>query len=241
VPPSIERPAATPRQALLFQEKASSKVIPFDGRATPASNPNSLAEPSPPKTRTRSPTRPPMRRPAATEVQPSLEFLEAAPPVPRRLSTTVEAVIYCDAPVALPIHRACATAIDASMILIGCGFFVTTFYLLGGVLPFSRLTAITMAASLLIISMFYGWIWVWSGRRTPGMRATRLTLINFDGYPPDRLARWLRFLGACIGFCAGGLGVLWALLDEESLSWHDHISKTFPTFQISETNFVRRR
>ena len=27
----------------------------------------------------------------------------------------------------------------------------------------------------------------------------------------------------------GGLGLVWALVDEENLTWHDHISKTFPT------------
>jgi hypothetical protein len=25
------------------------------------------------------------------------------------------------------------------------------------------------------------------------------------------------------------LGMLWALVDEEALTWHDHMSKTFPT------------
>jgi hypothetical protein len=25
------------------------------------------------------------------------------------------------------------------------------------------------------------------------------------------------------------LGIVWALLDEEHLTWHDHISKVFPT------------
>ena len=36
-------------------------------------------------------------------------------------------------------------------------------------------------------------------------------------------------LGACLSFCAGGVGLLWALADEEKLAWHDHMSKTFPT------------
>jgi hypothetical protein len=32
-----------------------------------------------------------------------------------------------------------------------------------------------------------------------------------------------------LSLAAGGLGLLWALVDEETLTWHDHISKTFPT------------
>jgi uncharacterized RDD family membrane protein YckC len=84
-------------------------------------------------------------------------------------------------------------------------------------------------------------VWVWAGAVTPGMRAMRLTLINFDGFPPDAASRWRRYLGGALSVCAGGLGILWALVDEESLAWHDHISKTFPTILGMETNFVRRR
>jgi uncharacterized RDD family membrane protein YckC len=139
------------------------------------------------------------------------------------------------------MHRACAAAIDGSMILIACGLFLTVFYLLGGSFPASKAAILILGAAAMLIAMFYGFVWVCAGGQTPGMRTLRLTLINFDGYPPDRTSRWLRYLGACLGYCAGGLGLLWALLDEESLAWHDHISKTFPTFHGPETNFVRRR
>jgi len=44
----------------------------------------------------------------------------------------VEAVIYCDAPVALPVHRLMAAAFDASMILIALGVFLAIFFLSGG-------------------------------------------------------------------------------------------------------------
>ncbi len=28
---------------------------------------------------------------------------------------------------------------------------------------------------------------------------------------------------------AGGIGLVWSLVDEDGLTWHDHISATFPT------------
>jgi uncharacterized RDD family membrane protein YckC len=226
------QPAAVPRQTLLFQDR-SGKVIPFDG----------VFEAAPPKPKTAPRTSPRVtRRPGATnDAQSSLEFLPPAPPAPRKLSTTVEAVIDCDAPVAAPMHRACAAAIDGSMIFIACGLFLTVFHVLGGALTANKPVILTMGAAALLIGMFYGFLWVCAGGQTPGMRALRLTLINFDGYPPDHTSRWLRYVGACLGYCAGGLGLLWALLDEESLAWHDHISKTFPTFYGPETSFVRRR
>jgi hypothetical protein len=32
-----------------------------------------------------------------------------------------------------------------------------------------------------------------------------------------------------VSFIAAGIGLLWALVDEERLTWHDYMSKTFPT------------
>ena len=228
------KPAAFPRQAMLFQDRPAGKVIPFDGILDPPAPPK-------PRTVTRTSTRVTRRPGASNDAQPSLEFLQAGPPVPRKLGTTVDAVIDCEAQVAAPMHRACAAAVDGSMILIACGLFFTLFHFLGGAFPASKTAILVMAAATVLIAMFYGFVWVCAGGRTPGMRALRLTLINFDGYPPDGVSRWLRYLGACLGYCAGGLGLLWALLDEESLAWHDHISKTFPTFHGPETSFVRRR
>lgn len=178
---------------------------------------------------------------ASTDSQPSLDFLPPAPPSARKLGTSVEAVIFCDAQVAVPIHRACAAVIDISMIVIAFGFFLTTFHLLGGALAWDKVTILVIAVAAGLISVFYGFVWAWAGGETLGMRATHLKLINFDGYPPDRVARWMRYVGACLSYSAGGLGILWSLVDEESLAWHDHISKTFPTFRGPETNFVRRR
>jgi uncharacterized RDD family membrane protein YckC len=221
---------------MLFQYGPSNNVIPFDG----------VFEPPPAKSKTvnRTSTRA-TRRPGApnepqNSAQASLE-LQPAPPSPRKLNTTVEAVIVCDAPVAAPMHRACAGAIDGAMIVIAYGLFLAIFHFLGGSFPSSKPVALIMAAAAVLIAMFYGFVWVCAGANTPGMRAVHLTLVDFDGYPPDAGARWLRFMGACLGYCACGLGLLWALLDEESLAWHDHISKTFPTFHGPETTFVRRR
>lgn len=226
------RRAPVPRQGLLFQHQPGSNVVPFDG----------VFEAPPPKSKPAARTTRTKRRPSApNEAQPALEFLPSTPPAPRKLSTTVEAVIFCDAPVASLMHRACAAAIDASMILIACGVFFTVFHFLGGSFATTKPVMLIMGLAVVLIALFYGFVWVCAGGRTLGMRVLHLTLINFDGYPPDGVSRWLRYLGACLGYCAGGLGLLWALLDEESLAWHDHISKTFPTFHGPETSFVHRR
>jgi hypothetical protein len=35
--------------------------------------------------------------------------------------------------------------------------------------------------------------------------------------------------------------LFWALVDEENLTWHDHISKTFPTVRESDSVIVLHR
>jgi uncharacterized RDD family membrane protein YckC len=152
----------------------------------------------------------------------------------------VEAVIYCDAPVATPIHRALAFSVDVSMVLLAFGAFLFAFYLGGGEFLLNRVTLVVFGAALALLSFFYGFLWLMARSETFGMRAAQLRLTNFDGFPPDASQRLLRFAGTCLSFCSAGLGLLWALADEESLTWQDHMSNTFPTFRAPETSFVRK-
>ena len=147
----------------------------------------------------------------------------------RMLKTTVEAVIYCDAPVARPWYRVLAGALDFSLIVVAAAIFAATFHYLGGAVVWSKLTLIFSAVALGGITLLYGLMWTIAGRESAGMRTMQLKLINFDGLPPDSRSRALRLLGTILGFCSGGLGLIWAFLDEENLTWHDHMSKTFPT------------
>ena len=61
------------------------------------------------------------------------------------------------------------------------------------------------------------------------MRWAGLRLVNFDCAPPNRGERVHRMVTSCISAAAAGLGLAWALVDEERLTWHDHMSKTFPS------------
>jgi uncharacterized RDD family membrane protein YckC len=67
---------------------------------------------------------------------------------------------------------------------------------------------------------------------TAGLRWVQLRLVDFDGRRPNREQRAQRMAGEMLSVIAAGLGLLWSLVDEESLTWHDHISKTFPSPDI---------
>ncbi len=143
--------------------------------------------------------------------------------------TEVHAVIYCDASVASPAHRMIAAAFDTSMVLIAVGLFLAIFFLSGGMLMLSKQNAPFLMAVAALLTLFYRFLWVLGNGETPGMRFAGLRLLNFDGRSPDRDQRAFRQVASLLSFLSAGLGLVWALVDEESLTWHDHISKTFPT------------
>ena len=190
------------------------------------------------------PAKPPSQRSAAKRAKPvpegqgTLDFLPSAPAKPRQLGTTVEAVIYCEAPVATTLHRAVASALDWSMVTLGYGLFLLGFHLLGGQYDLSKSNVTALGAMLLMIGFTYGLPFAWTGAETPGMRWAQLRLTTFDGFPPDRRQRLARFGASCLSRCTL-VGLLWSLADEESLAWHDHISRTFPTPRDSRTLVFR--
>ena len=76
------------------------------------------------------------------------------------------------------------------------------------------------------------------GREMPGLdEAPWPRPCNFNLYVPQRTqdrgpcsrnARIQRMLGGVVSVLSLGIGLAWGLLDEEHLTWHDHISRTFP-------------
>ena len=237
--PRIEEPKRAPNfsQAVQTSFFQTSNVIPMPPpkvevkpRAQAVAAPVKPAAPKPAQRRAK----------AVPEGQGTLDFLPPAPAKPRQLSTTVDAVIYCEAPVATTLHRAVASVLDWSMVLFGYGLFLAGFYMLGGQFELTWSNVRVFGAMLPVIGFTYGFLFAWTGAETPGMRWAELRLTTFDGFPPERRQRLVRFAASCLNRCTQ-LGLLWSLADEESLGWHDHISRTFPTPRDSQTLVFRGR
>jgi uncharacterized RDD family membrane protein YckC len=180
--------------------------------------------PSPPRTYQRRAPRPTQEQIRRSQGQLDLQEAE-----PRKTKTNVVAQIDCDSRVATPLRRFTAGAYDGAMILIGFGLFIGAVEIVGGGFGTGKLFGAAIGLSFALTALFYGLLWVLSDRQTPGMKSTDMRLIRFDGYPPEPRNRVVRFAALWLSFCAGGLGLLWAVADEEKLTWHDHISKTFPS------------
>jgi len=236
-PPRPKAGFARAVQASLFQQSRSSKVIPI-ASFTPVPVVDLGGAPKPP----RAASKPPVRRAPrpVVEEQASLDFLPPSPAKPRTLGTTVEAVIYCEDPVATRLHRTVAAGLDWSMVLVAYVMFLLTFHFWGCELVFTRTNLMVFGGVLALFGAFYGILWAVAGMETPGMRWTNLRLTTFDGFRPERKQRVLRFLGSCMSLCTV-VGLLWSFADEESLAWQDHISRTFPTPRRMEFQIFHRK
>ncbi|HUQ90154.1 MAG TPA: RDD family protein [Bryobacteraceae bacterium] len=156
--------------------------------------------------------------------QQRLSFPQPQPDHPASDST-----IYCDAGVALPVHRIMGAMLDGSMMLIGIGIFLMIFHAAGAKIVLNKATLPYYGAAAFATLTLYRLLWCVAGTDSIGMRWSGLRLITFDGVLPTRQQRFLRLVSALISIMPGGLGLFWGLVDEEKLTWHDHMSKTFPT------------
>jgi uncharacterized RDD family membrane protein YckC len=156
--------------------------------------------------------------------QQSLNFQET-----RTLRTSVSASVYCGAPVAMARHRVIASAVDSGLALGTLGVFVGTLRLAGVEVVLTKETLPIYGAAAVVIMLFYRVLFCIANRDTPGIYWTGLQVLDFDGRTPSRRQRWHRLLGGFVGAIAAGIGLIWAVFDEERLTWHDYMSKTFPT------------
>jgi uncharacterized RDD family membrane protein YckC len=210
-------------QPSLFTSRELPLVVRFDTIA-----PSTLERPVQPSPRKPQPSAPRQRRRKVIPGQQTLEFTHQFAPSARS-STAADGVIYCDAPVAIPAHRAMAAALDASIIVMALAVFGVVFHLAGGTFVLNAKTAPMFLGVAAGVVIFYRLLWCLANGDTAGQKWARLRLVNFDGQTPTRTQRLYRTASGFLSLMAGGIGLLWGLVDEETLTWHDHISKTFPT------------
>jgi uncharacterized RDD family membrane protein YckC len=231
---AVQQPLFPDRQSNVIQFAEYAPLIPTPRKTTPH-------KPAPEKAVSKAPVKPRTanRRRRAPEGQGLLDFMPPQPATPRTLTTTVEAVVSCDSPVATTLHRAVAAALDWAMALVGYTLFLAAFFAMGGEFTWNRINLLVFAGALLLVGFTYGLTWALLGADSAGMRWTGLRLTTFDGFPLERKQRVLRFAGSCLSLCTV-VGQLWCLADEESLTWQDHISGTFPTPRRVQAQIFRR-
>jgi uncharacterized RDD family membrane protein YckC len=138
-------------------------------------------------------------------------------------------VVQCRASVAPIGRRAAAAGVDACIVFGGLLLFLGIHRLLAGELVLDRVGALAYGAAYLLLFAFYKLLAALRSDRSPGLRLLGLRILHFDGRPPNRRQRVVRVLASFASLLPAGIGLFWALMDEERLTFHDHISETFIT------------
>jgi len=94
-------------------------------------------------------------------------------------------------------------------------------------LPAPRVIELGSLATLVVIGVLYKLVFYTLATATPGMKYARISLCTFRDESPSRAQRCGRLGALLLSLLPVGLGVVWALFDEEHLSWHDRLSRTY--------------
>jgi uncharacterized RDD family membrane protein YckC len=139
---------------------------------------------------------------------------------------------FPSAPSASIAQRALAALVDGVVLATALAAFAAIFLRLNPTLNPVRglFPGPTLAAALAVFAVLlwkaYEFLFVVYTGSTPGLRAARLRLVEFDGSPLNRRLRRWRVLASCLSAFSAGLGYLWCVLDQDGLCWHDRITRT---------------
>jgi uncharacterized RDD family membrane protein YckC len=164
------------------------------------------------------------------DAQPRQEFLEeAAEQTPNAKETQVndafDGVRNLDlAPMNL---RLMAALVNGSLVMAAA---VAAILLMAGnaksLLPMREAEVGGILALVVIGGLYHALFYAFS-KRTPGMRYANISLSTFDGKNPTRAQRFGRLGALLLSVLPVGLGIVWAMFDEDHLSWHDRLSQTY--------------
>lgn len=219
--------AAAPQQALFSQPMVDKRVIPFESLTSPAERESirarAVERPAPVKTGKVELQRPRSAKRRTPDTQGQFDFFSQSD------VRTPDPSIICDAPVAPISMRVQAALWDGIAMVAGCIFLTAAVAFVGGGIPFDKKLAVFYVLALSTVPLLYKMLFTIAGVDTPGMQRVGLRLIDFDGNPPSRERRYYRAFGSVLSLLAGGMGLLWAFVDEDRLTWQDHMSSTFPS------------
>ena len=94
---------------------------------------------------------------------------------------------------------------------------------------FPALKAMELGAgvAVMLVGLLYHALFALLGWATPGMRYAHVSLCTFDDENPTREQVRGRLGALLLSLLPVGLGIAWAIFDDDHLSWHDRLSRTY--------------
>jgi uncharacterized RDD family membrane protein YckC len=124
-------------------------------------------------------------------------------------------------------RRLMALVVDVSLTLAAFLSLALLLVSRAGNLPGLHTVELATALAMLAIGTAYQALFLVLARATPGMRYAGIALSTFEGRLPDRAQRCMRLAALLLSVLPLGLGLVWALFDEDRLMGHDRLSKTY--------------
>jgi uncharacterized RDD family membrane protein YckC len=123
--------------------------------------------------------------------------------------------------------RLMAAVVDGSLALAVFLAFTTEILSHMHTMPAMRTAELAGAIGLALTSALYIALFYYLSSGTPGMMYARIALSTFEGGVPTRDERLQRCVALLLSVLPVGVGVLWSIFDEDHLSWHDRLSRTY--------------
>jgi uncharacterized RDD family membrane protein YckC len=123
--------------------------------------------------------------------------------------------------------RIMAALVDGALSFAGFLIFVFVFSSCTAHPPSGRTALVAGFVAFLATFVAYQWLFFRFGESTPGMMYAGIALCTLDDDNPTRPAMQRRVGALLLSALPLGLGLLWAVFDEDHLGWHDRISGTY--------------
>ena len=94
-------------------------------------------------------------------------------------------------------------------------------------LPAIRTLELGAVPALLAIGLLYFMLFFTLTGTTPGMGYARVSFCSLEGHYPTRAQLHGRLGAMLLSVLPLGLGLVWAIFDDDHLSWHDRLSRTY--------------
>ena len=123
--------------------------------------------------------------------------------------------------------RAMSAMVDGILVAAAALAFVAAYARAGGAIPLGVPAALSILGILTVIHVLYQLLFFTFSDETPGMRYARIGLCTFSDENPTRKDMRRRIFAQFVAVCPLGLGLLWIVLDDDALGWHDRISRMY--------------
>jgi len=126
-------------------------------------------------------------------------------------------------------QRVFAGLVDATLVAAASALYLGITLQMKVPLPSGKFAAVMLAALPFTFWMLYNYLFLVHGAATPGMKLSRLRVTSFEGESVSARERRWRAITMGLSAVSLGLGLVWAIFDEDTLCWHDRITRTYLT------------